>query len=87
MRVLAVCGAVLLVCGAVAAVDLKNEDSRSYNIKVKEGPATTSSSIDGNTTRLTICSDCSIQVEGVGSIEASGDEVVVIKDGKLSIED
>lgn len=87
MRVLVVCVAALLLCGGVMAVDLKNEDSQSYNIKIHDGPSTTSSSIDGNTTRVSICSDCTIEVEGVGSIEASGDQVVVIKDGALSIQE
>ena len=30
---------------------------------------------------------CEIEVVGVGTIEASGDETVVIEDGELSIED
>lgn len=70
----------------VWAVDLKNEDSSSYELKIHDGPTTTHSSIDGNTTRTSICSDCKIEVVGVGTIEASGDDVVIIKDGKLSVE-
>ncbi len=33
---------------------------------------------------MNVCSDCEIEVEGVGSIKASGSETVVIKDGALS---
>ena len=68
------------------AVDLKNEDSTKYEVKVHDGPATTSTSIDGGTTRVGICSDCTIEVVGVGSVAASGDQVVLIKDGSLSVE-
>lgn len=87
MRQIAVaCGVLLLVAGAVCAVDLKNEDSSSYDIKIHDGPSTTSTSIEGNTTRVSICSDCKIEVVGVGTVEASGDTVVVIKNGELSVE-
>lgn len=87
MRAVVICVAVLLVCGGVMAVDLKNEDSKSYEIKIHDGPTVTSSSIDGGTTRAGICSECTIEVVGVGTIEASGDQVVVIKDGELSIQE
>ena len=87
MRAVTICVAVLLMCGGVMAVDLKNEDSKSYEVKIHDGPAVTSSSIEGNTTRASICSECTIEVVGVGSVEASGDQVVVIKDGELSIEE
>jgi hypothetical protein len=31
-----------------------------------------------------VCSDCEIEVVGVGKIQVKGSEVAVIKDGKLS---
>lgn len=85
-RTSVVCAVVLLVAGGVFAVDLKNEDSSSYEIKIHDGPSTTSTSIEGNTTRVSICSDCKIEVVGVGTVEASGDKVVKIKNGELSVE-
>jgi hypothetical protein len=81
-----VCCALIAAACTAAAVDLKNQDSSSYDIKIHDGPTTTSSTIEGNTTRVSICSDCKIEVVGVGEIEASGDVVVVIKDGKLAKE-
>lgn len=65
------------------SVELKNEDSATYDIKIHQG-TTTYSSIGGSTTQLSICSECEIEVVGIGSIKASGSEVVVIKDGQLS---
>lgn len=41
-------------------------------------------SINGNTTQLSVCSDCTIEVTGVGSIQASGSETVMIKNGSPS---
>jgi hypothetical protein len=81
---LALAAAVLATAGTAAAVDLKNEDAKKYDVKVEEGASTTSTSIEGSTTKVSICSECRIVVEGVGSVEASGSDVVVIKDGKLS---
>lgn len=81
---LGIAAAGLALSASAAAVDLKNEDSRKYEVKVEEGASTTSTSIEGNTTKVSICSDCKITVVGVGTVEASGSDVVVIKDGKLS---
>ena len=74
----------LLVSSISSAVSLQNKDSKSYDLKVK-GNSTMSTSISGGTTKGSICSSsCTIEVDGVGSIEASGSDRVVIKDGKLS---
>ncbi len=67
------------------AVSLQNKDSRSYDIKVKGSSSTMSTSISGGTTKGGICSSsCKIKVDGVGEIEASGSDKVVIKNGELS---
>lgn len=87
MRVAVILFTVLCLCGAVLAVDLKNEDSRTYEIKIHDGPSVTNSSISGNTLRTSICSDCKVEVVGIGTVEASGDQVVIIRDGNLIVED
>lgn len=78
----------LLAIGVFATitygVDLKNADGSRYEVKISSGAMTTSTSIDGNTTQSNVCSDCEIEVVGVGRIKASGSETIVIKDGKLS---
>lgn len=68
------------------AVDLVNKDSRKYDVSFEDGPSTQRSSIHGSTTQSGVCSKCKLVVEGVGALEVSGKQVVVIKDGKLSIE-
>ena len=82
-------GAVSLLAITVFAfstygVDLKNSDSSRYEVRISSGAMTTSTAIDGNTTQSNVCSDCEIEVVGVGKIRASGSETIVIRDGKLS---
>ncbi len=75
----------LLISSLATAVSLQNKDSKSYDIKVKGSSSTMSTSINSGTTKSSICrSSCTITVDGVGSIEASGSDKVVIKNGKLS---
>ena len=73
----------LFVAGAVAA-DLRNEDGKRYEVKVHDGPTTRNTWIDANSTSLSICSNCEIEVVGIGRIKISGSERAVIKNGKLS---
>jgi hypothetical protein len=75
----------VLSCAASAwAVDLRNEDSRRYEVKI-HSVGTTNTSIESNTTQMSVCSDCEIEVVGVGKVKASGSETVVIKDGSLEV--
>ncbi len=84
-KCIAVFTMVCLMCSPVFAVDLVNKDSKKYEVKIHDA-GTTHSSIEGNTTKTSVCSDCEIEVVGVGKVKASGSEKVVIKDGKLSKE-
>jgi hypothetical protein len=66
-----------------AAASLQNKDSQKYDIRVK-GTSTMSTSIDGGVIKNNICSSsCTIEVKNVGSIDASGSDKIVIKNGKL----
>lgn len=66
------------------AASLHNKDSRSYDIHVK-GTSIVRTSIASGTVKNNICSSfCTITVDGVGKIDATGSERVVIKDGRLS---
>jgi hypothetical protein len=44
---------------------------------------TTHTSISGNTTKASICSSCEIEIPGVGSVKASGSDVVIIENGSV----
>ncbi len=76
----------VLSSGMAFSVTLINKDSKSYDIKVKRSSSTTSTSISSNTTKQNICKKCTIEVDGVGSMDAEGDVKVIIKDGKLKKE-
>lgn len=74
---------VLMAVSVASAVDLVNKDSQSYDVKIHDGPTTTNSSISGNTTQSSVCSDCKIEVVGAGTVEASGSDTVVIENGSV----
>ena len=61
---------------------LVNRDSQSYDYELK-CVGTTHSSIGSNTT-ITLSSDCTLTVKGVGTVELKDDMECEIKDGKLS---
>lgn len=81
---IAILVATLVAFPAIAgAVTLHNKDSQSYDIRVK-GSSTMSTSIQGGTVKNNICSSCNIEVKGVGDIDASGSDYVIIQGGDLS---
>jgi hypothetical protein len=72
-----------LFAASVFGGDLRNEDGRRYEVKIHGSSTTTNTYIDANTTTLSICNDCEIEVVGVGRIRIKGSERAVIKNGKL----
>ncbi len=77
-------GLVVLAATQAHAVSLQNKDSASYDIRVV-GSSTMSTSINGGVVKNGICrSACTIEVDGVGTIDADGSDRVVIKNGRLS---
>lgn len=78
-----IAASVLFVISA-AAGDLRNEDGKRYEVKVHETSTTRNTWIDANSTTLSICSSCEIEVVGIGRIRISGSERAVIKNGKLT---
>ena len=76
----------LLLAASIWAIDLRNEDGVRYEVKIHEGATTLNTSIDANTTIWNICSECEIEVVGVGRVKVKGSGKIVIRDGKLSKE-
>lgn len=74
----------LFLATTAFAADLRNEDGKRYEVKIHGSSTTTNTWIDGNSTTLSICSDCEIEVVGIGKIRVKGSERAVIKNGKLS---
>lgn len=85
LRLALVLTAVALATPALA-VDLANKDSEGYKVNLIDGASTTRSSIGSNTTQMSVCWSCTIEVEGVGSVEAPEGSTVVIENGQISVQ-
>lgn len=83
-RAIMISGCLIAFSTSAFAVSLQNKDSKSYDIRIKSSSSTMSTSIQSGTTKSSICSSCTIKVDGVGEIKASGSDRVTIKNGKLS---
>jgi hypothetical protein len=78
--------AVVILAGSAVSVfsaDLRNEDGKRYEVKVHDGGTTRNTWIDGNSTILSICSSCEVEVVGIGKMRVSGSEKLTIRSGKL----
>lgn len=84
MQMLRILAVMLLLPVSLFSADLMNQDSVKYDIKIKSG-TTTHGWINGKTTRMSVCTACTLEVVGVGTIQiTSSDRVIRIKNGKLS---
>ncbi|MGF1627727.1 MAG: hypothetical protein ACFCVH_22835 [Alphaproteobacteria bacterium] len=76
----------LCVVSPALAADLRNRDDVAYDIRIHDY-ATTHSSIEGNTTRLGVCTTCRLEVVGIGEVEVDESvDAVVIENGELRTE-
>lgn len=73
----------ILPASFAIAADLRNEDSKRYEVKVYDGGTTRNTWIDGNSSTPSICSSCEVEVVGVGRMKISGSDKLTIKGGKL----
>lgn len=71
------------------ATSLTKKDSERYDIAVSSGGGTMKTSISGGTTKSGVCPSsatrCTIEVDGVGEVEVSGSDDVVIRNGDLEV--
>jgi len=74
---------VLALAPAAQAVDVLNEDGRDYDVVVVENGVESAFTLFSGGSEEDVCTTCTIEIEGIGSIEASGKETVVISGGKL----
>jgi len=77
--------AILTVASAswAMAVGVMNEDANTYTLKIEEAGAESEVQIAPGESIENVCTACSIQLEGQDSIEADGDDLITIKNGKL----
>ncbi len=82
-KLLPLAGIVIALTSAAAfAGGIENKDSKTYKVDIIDGASTTETTIDGNTTNSSVCSDCKVKIHGVGTFKLSGSQTIVIQDGK-----
>mgnify|MGYP001338054694 CR=1 FL=1 len=76
----------LLAAGLSApawAVDILNADDRDYEVSVTENGVESRFILFRGGDEEEVCGICTVSIDGVGAIEASGREQVVISAGRL----
>lgn len=79
-------GVLLALCPVVpaAAVDVVNGDGRDYEVTVTENGVASRFTLFSGGDEEDVCGACTVSIDGVGSIEASGKETIVVSGGRLS---
>ena len=71
--------------GSAQAIDLRNEDEAPHAVKVISSSMTRDLALRGLTLSLIVCvGECTFEVEGIGSVRASRNDIVTIKDGRIT---
>lgn len=72
--------------GAVHAIDLRNEDDKNYRVTVTSTAMTRDLDVKSLTLSLIVCvGQCTFEVPGIGSVRATNDATVTIRDGHLTM--
>ena len=82
-KILIATGLMILPSMLALTADLRNEDGKRFEVKVYDGGTTRNTWIDANSTTLSICSSCEVEVVGVGRMKIGGSDKLTIKGGKL----
>jgi hypothetical protein len=88
-RLAAAALASIALCSAAdaSAIDLRNEDERAYPMTVTSSEMTRELSVRPLTLSFYICvGTCEFKVEGVGTVKASGQDVITIRGGRFVTE-
>ena len=81
--------ALALLLGTLAttsaqAIDLRNEDSRTYTVQVTSTAMTKDVEARSMSMSIIVCvGQCSFYVPGIGKVEAEGSDVVTIRNGRI----
>ncbi|HRE89592.1 MAG TPA: hypothetical protein PK095_10690 [Myxococcota bacterium] len=73
--------------GTASAIDLRNEDERGYQIQITSSSMKRDVELRALTLSLVVCvGECEFYVPGVGKTKARGNDVVLIKNGRIVTE-
>ncbi|TNF26287.1 MAG: hypothetical protein EP329_21530 [Deltaproteobacteria bacterium] len=74
-----------LTTTTASAIDLRNEDSRDYTVRVTSSAMTKNLELNSMSMSIIVCvGQCSFYVPGVGKVKATGADVVRIKNGRMT---
>jgi hypothetical protein len=77
-------GILLFSTANVLAVEVTNKEAETQQVKVTEtGKQATNVEIEAGATKTVCSNSCQIEIEGVGSVNAKGSEVVTIENKTL----
>lgn len=78
--------ALIVGAGAAHAIDLRNEDEVDHQVTVTSTSMSRDLALRGLTLSLVVCvGQCEFDVPGVGSVKATGNDVVTIKNGTVTV--
>jgi hypothetical protein len=78
---------VLTVAGVDAkAVDIANEDEQPYQLQVNIDGDEKVIFVPAGETVTGICEECSLSLDGEDTVDAKGDQVAMIRNGKLTVQ-
>lgn len=76
--------AVLAMASSARAIDVRNEDSRDYQLTITSSTMSRDLDLHGLTLSLVVCvGTCEFYVPGVGRATARGNDTVTIKNGRI----
>jgi hypothetical protein len=73
----------LVLPAAAGAVDVENEDSKEHKVTLTEPGGKQEVTLKAGEKKMDLCAICTVTVQGMQPVQASGLDRVVIKDGKL----
>ena len=77
---------VVAMVGSAQAIDLVNEDGANHKVRITSSTMSREIDLKSMTLSLVVCvGECTFEVAGVGRVKASKNDVVIIRDGKVSI--
>jgi hypothetical protein len=86
LKTLAVMLTMVSSAGVANAIDLRNEDDVSYEVTVISSSMSTDVHARPMTLNYVVCVGvCEFEIGGVGKVKAQRQDIVTIKDGKITI--
>ncbi|MCC6621081.1 MAG: hypothetical protein IT385_07485 [Deltaproteobacteria bacterium] len=77
----------MMVGSAAHAIDVRNEDERSYQLQITSTSMKRDLELRGGSLSLVVCvGECDFFVPGVGRTKARGNDTVLIRNGRIVTE-